>query len=167
MSLIARADGFAAGAHAGQFRKYTGERYVEHPRAVAALLNTLPLTYAADVDVMRAAALLHDVVEDTRATLDDVLMEFGPAVARLVDQLTEPLTTGNRAERKARETLRLAACCPEAQTIKCADLIDNARSIREHDAKFWPVYRAEAVALLLAMPLADVTLRAELAERLA
>ncbi|MTJ93609.1 MAG: HD domain-containing protein, partial [Desulfovibrio sp.] len=77
-TLIARAAAFAAEAHAavGQVRKYTGEPYVEHPRAVARLVAD-----AGGDDAMVAAAWLHDVVEDTRVSLDEIRGQFGDAVA--------------------------------------------------------------------------------------
>src|SRR5688572_2066454 len=84
--LESRARGFAERAHAaiGQRRKYTGEPYIVHPIAVAELVRSVPHT-----PEMIAAALLHDVVEDTPVTLAQIEAEFGPVVADLVDWLTD------------------------------------------------------------------------------
>src|SRR6266576_654209 len=73
----------AAAAHTGQ-RRLSGEDYVNHPLEVAAILADLELD-AATI----AAALLHDTVEDTNLTAEEVKREFGPEVARLVDGVTK------------------------------------------------------------------------------
>lgn len=146
--LVRMAQLFAQAAHGatGQVRRYTGEPYIEHPAEVVALLKRAGVT---DVTTL-AAAWLHDVVEDTKLELLDVRLTFGGAVTYLVDHLSDftKLSDGNRATRKHLECERWASGDPHAKTIKCADLISNTRSIREHDPKFWPVYHAEARALL-------------------
>ena len=146
--LVRMAQRFAQAAHGatGQVRRYTGEPYIEHPAEVVALLKRAGVTD----DAMLAAAWLHDVVEDTRIELPDLHRAFGVLVAVLVGDLTDevPLSAGNRAFRKSVECKRIAGALSTAKTIKCADLISNTRSIREHDQNFWPVYRAEALALL-------------------
>ncbi len=81
--MISRAYEVAADAHAKQVRK-SGERYIHHPLAVARIVADLGLD-----DVTIAAALLHDAVEDTAVTLDDVTAEFGPDVAGIVDGVTK------------------------------------------------------------------------------
>ena len=81
--LVRRAYERAMQAHAGQARA-SGESYIQHPLAVASILADLRLDPATI-----AAALLHDVVEDTTITLDDIRQEFGEEVARLVDGVTK------------------------------------------------------------------------------
>ncbi|UCC76258.1 MAG: bifunctional (p)ppGpp synthetase/guanosine-3',5'-bis(diphosphate) 3'-pyrophosphohydrolase [Anaerolineales bacterium] len=83
VALVQRAYEFAARAHDGQTRK-SGEPYVTHSVAVAQILADLQL----DATPL-AAALLHDVPEDTTLTLDDLQTEFGAEVARLVDGVTK------------------------------------------------------------------------------
>jgi GTP pyrophosphokinase len=83
LALIERAHQFAAEAHEGVARK-SGEPYIEHPVAVAMILTRMQL----DSESI-AAALLHDVPEDTDRTLADVEAEFGPTIARLVDGVTK------------------------------------------------------------------------------
>ena len=80
---IRRAYDVATAAHEGQLRD-SGEPYVTHPVAVAAILNEMHLD-AATIQ----AALLHDVPEDTQVTLDDVRRQFGDEVAQLVDGVTK------------------------------------------------------------------------------
>lgn len=146
--LVRMAQLFAQAAHGatGQVRRYTGEPYIEHPAEVVALLKRAGV---AD-DAMLAAAWLHDVVEDTRIDLPLVRRNFGALVCAYVSGLTDvtTLADGNRATRKRIECDRLSTEFAEVKTVKLADLISNTRSIREHDPKFWPVYRAEALALL-------------------
>src|SRR5215470_4585551 len=81
--LIERAYRRASSAHEGQLRK-SGEPYMVHPVAVAQILSELKLDAAAI-----SAALLHDVVEDTDITLDDLETEFGEEVSHLVDGVTK------------------------------------------------------------------------------
>ncbi len=157
MDLINRALVFATTAHAevGQQRKYTGEPYIVHPIEVMMMVRKHGGT-----DEMQAAALLHDVVEDTDRTLQEVEEAFGPVVAGLVDELTEPAWEGNRAARKALECARLGGISAEAQTIKCADLISNTRSIVSRDPGFAKVYLVEKAAILSVMDKADPSLKA-------
>jgi (p)ppGpp synthase/HD superfamily hydrolase len=77
---------------------------------------------------MLAAAWLHDVVENTKTTVEDIRLLFGAAIANFVDQLTDVSRSfdGNRARRKALDRAHLAKASQEAQTIKLADLIDNS-----------------------------------------
>lgn len=139
---------FAAGAHAGvgQIRKYTGEPYITHPERVAALVEL----YGGNEDQI-CAAYLHDVVEDTKATLEDIKREFGKKVASLVDQVTDVSKPddGNRAKRKEMDRMHLMSITPEGKMIKLADLIDNSRSIVEHDPDFAVRYIREKRAVLM------------------
>jgi len=81
--MITRAYEVAADAHRQQVRK-SGESYIQHPLAVGAIVADLGLD-----DITIAAALLHDAVEDTNITLDQVVAEFGPDVAGIVDGVTK------------------------------------------------------------------------------
>ncbi len=154
--LIERASHLAVDAHEGQTRKYTGDPYVEHCRAVAliCLRHRLP-------DHILAAAWLHDTVEDTDITLDDLAKAFPPETVAAVAYMTDQCPGKNRAERKAAECARLATGTPEQQSLKLADLIDNIASIVEHDPKFAVTYLAEKRALLDALTGAWPSIRAE------
>lgn len=146
------ADEFAARSHSGQVRKYTGEPYIVHPRAVRALVSRFPHT-----PEMLDAAVLHDTVEDTDATLEDVLYAFGAVVMQMVADLTDISTPedGNRAQRKAKDRLHTAAALPNSKTIKLADLIHNTGSIIAHDPAFARVYLKEKALLLQVLTEAD------------
>jgi (p)ppGpp synthase/HD superfamily hydrolase len=146
---------FATKAHSSQKRKYTGEPYIVHPIAVSEIVKTV-----AHTDEMVAAALLHDVVEDTDVTLDQIKDKFGSKVAELVGWLTDISRPedGNRKTRKAIDRDHNARAPAEAQTIKVADLIHNTQSIEKHDPNFWKVYKEEKIKLLSVLTEADQTL---------
>ena len=145
--LIQRAKNFATSAHQriGHRRKYSDQPYQVHLESVARMVASV-----SDDAEMIAAAWLHDVVEDTPATLGDVEREFGPAVAALVQDLTDVSrpSDGNRAIRKETDRQHTAHASPRAKTIKLADLIDNCQDITSHDARFARVYLSEMNALL-------------------
>lgn len=129
-------------------RKYTGEPYINHP---AAVVDLMVRNCASPVsEEMIAAAWLHDTVEDTGLNLVEICFECGNTVALLVQQLTDvtTLADGNRKTRKAIELKRIQKISPDAKTIKLADLIDNAKSIIEHDPKFAKIYMQEMGDLL-------------------
>jgi len=157
MSVIDKARVFATAAHAavGQTRKYTGEPYIVHPIEVSNIVAE-----AGGTDAMVAAALLHDVLEDTKVTFDVLEAEFGSEVAELVLWLTDVSKPedGNRSTRKALDRQHTAAAPAEAQTIKVADLISNTRSIVAHDPGFAKTYLEEKRLLLDVLTKADLKL---------
>jgi hypothetical protein len=155
MPLEDRARSFAAWAHRDQKRKYTGDPYIRHPEAVAALVRGVPHT-----EEMLAAAWLHDTVEDTEATPADIVRLFGSVVASLVEQLTDVSRPedGNRKLRKAKDREHTGRSSPEAKTVKLADLIDNSRSIVAHDPDFAAVYLEEKRLLLEVLREGDASL---------
>lgn len=145
--LVARARAFAVDEHRriDHRRKYNGQPYEVHLAAVADLVAAVT-----DDPETIAAAWLHDIVEDTPVTLNDVADAFGPTVAALVGELTDVSRPGdgNRAARKAIDRSHLAAASSRAKTVKLADLVDNADDICRFDARFGRVYLAEMAALL-------------------
>lgn len=163
MTLIDRAREFAICAHGDQKRKYTGDAYVMHTQAVAEIMRSI----GAD-EATIAAAHLHDVLEDTPVTFNELTHAFGPVVARLVSDLTDyGPGTGNRATRKHMDRERLSRAPAAAQTIKVADLIDNTASIVERDPDFAAVYMREKSLLLPLLTKADEGLRRRAAELVA
>ncbi len=141
-SLEDRARRYATQAHAeaGQRRKYTDEPYIVHPAAVVELVRSV-----SNDEHSLAAAWLHDTVEDTATTLNDIADHFGPRVAELVEMLTDSaqLAAKNRTARKLAHFQHTASASPAAQTIKLADIIDNTRSIVRFDPHFARVYLIE------------------------
>lgn len=155
--LIDEAKQLAGKAHEGQFRKYSGMPYIVHPVEVATIVQTVE----GHTDEMIAAALLHDVVEDTDYTFEDIAEQVSPEVAELVRGLTEVSRPqdGNRALRKAMDREFLATQSAEVQTIKYADIISNTQDIRANDPKFAEVYIKEMKLLLNVMDKGDPKLR--------
>ncbi len=138
VSLIERAYATAEKAHRGQMRK-SGEPYITHPVAVATILAEVGMT-----SPTLAAALLHDTVEDTDYSLEQVTADFGPAIAQLVDGVTK-LDKIRYGERAQSETLRkmIIAMSRDIRVllIKLADRLHNARTWR-----FVPVESAKKKA---------------------
>lgn len=156
MTLAYDAMVFARKAHMGQSRKYTNEPYWTHLAEVAGIVSTVAVQHGDwhMAEQMAAVAWLHDTVEDTDVTLEEIERRFGSMVAVGVSGLTDN-ETGNRAERKAKSRDRLSRCARWIQTIKCADLISNTSSIVEHDPKFAAVYLEETRLLLDVLTYAD------------
>ena len=129
LALIERCFDFAADRHAGQ-RRRSGEPYVVHPVGVARIISDLRL----DVPSV-CAGLLHDCVEDTSATAEDIGRLFGPEIQFLVEGVTKlgqiPWTT--REERQAenfRKMLLAMARDIRVILIKLADRVDNMRTLQ-------------------------------------
>lgn len=152
--LVHRAMRFAKEIHERikQHRKYGNQPYAVHLEKVAKIVASVT-----DDKEMIAAAWLHDVVEDTPATHDDVQKEFGSSVAQLVMELTDisKPNDGNREVRKAIDRDHLSGASGRAQTIKLADLIDNCMDIARNDPRFARVYLKEMEALLAVLTKAD------------
>ncbi|RNL52083.1 bifunctional (p)ppGpp synthetase/guanosine-3',5'-bis(diphosphate) 3'-pyrophosphohydrolase [Arthrobacter oryzae] len=125
--LIQRAFVVAERCHRGQKRK-SGDPYITHPVAVATILAELGLS-----GTTLAAALLHDTVEDTAYSLEDLKAEFGPEVAMLVDGVTK-LDKVSFGEAAQSETVRkmVVAMAKDIRVlmIKLADRLHNARTWR-------------------------------------
>lgn len=141
--------------HGSQVRKYTSEPYYYHVMGVAAIVS-------AHVTGAIETALCHDLLEDTDCTeqeLKDKLKEIGYDAANtlhivngikwLTDEFThEKYPDWNRKERKRQEVQRLRGASGFIHSIKYADMIDNAKSIVEHDPGFARKYLEEMVFLL-------------------
>ena len=127
---IFRAYEFAKKAHQGQLRK-SGEPYISHPMAVAKILIELESDQPTII-----AAILHDVVEDTDYTLEDIQGTFGSQVARLVDGVTKISQASVAVSRKnlSIQTLKKVFWSMEKDlrvlTIKIADRLHNMRTIQ-------------------------------------
>jgi GTP diphosphokinase / guanosine-3',5'-bis(diphosphate) 3'-diphosphatase len=126
--VLRRAFELAQRAHEGQFR-LSGEPYIEHPVAVAGVLAELHL----DADTL-AAALLHDTVEDTAVTLDDLGQEFGPTVARLVEGVTKlgKIHVRSQAQAQAENIRKMLVAMAEdirVVLIKLGDRLHNMRTV--------------------------------------
>src|SRR5262245_32943483 len=128
LGLVQRAYAFAAKAHDGQLRR-SGDPYVIHPLGVALTIAELKL----DVPSV-CAGLLHDCVEDTSATTEQITESFGGEIAFLVDGVTKlgKIPWNNKEERQAenfRKMLLAMARDIRVILIKLADRIDNMRTL--------------------------------------
>jgi GTP diphosphokinase / guanosine-3',5'-bis(diphosphate) 3'-diphosphatase len=127
-SLVRRSYHLASNAHHGQQRK-SGEPYITHPVAVANILLDLHMD-----DYTIAAALLHDVVEDTGTTLEQIEREFGKTIANLVNGVTKLSVLESQTKEEAqactyRKMFVAMADDPRVVLIKLADRIHNMRTL--------------------------------------
>lgn len=148
LDLMFRAAAYATRKHEGQKRKYTGEPYILHCLEVSRLVAE-----AGGTAEMVAAAVLHDVVEDTTATFEEIEELFGPEVTGLVKGVTDisKPEDGNRAHRKAIDREHIAKGTPEIKTIKLADIISNTATVVEHARGFARYYLREKEQLLFVL----------------
>lgn len=141
LAFIEKAYKFSESAHEGQFRR-SGEPYFSHPLSVAGILADLNM----DLDTI-ATGLLHDTVEDTHATLEDIRREFGDSVAQLVDGVTKisQMKFRNSLEKQG-ENIRkmIVAMGKDVRVIlvKLADRLHNMRTLN-----FMPFEKQEKIAL--------------------
>jgi len=147
---------FADTAHGEQKRKYSDERYIVHPIRVMETCSE----YTDNIQTL-AAALLHDVLEDTPVTEEQLLSfletlmenEVAKQTLELVVELTDVYTKEayphlNRKQRKEKETLRIEQTSADSQTIKYADILDNCKEIAASDPNFAPRFLKECLTIL-------------------
>src|SRR5213596_2295245 len=126
--LVTRAFAFAAAAHEGQ-QRHSGSDFIEHPVGAARICAQLRLD-----EQTLAAALLHDVVEDTETSIEDVRAEFGDEVARLVEGVTKltRIQFQSREQAEAENYRKMIVAMSEdvrVILIKLADRLHNMRTI--------------------------------------
>lgn len=128
--LVRRAYSFAARAHSGQYR-LSGEEFIEHPVAVAKILSELE----SDAETL-AAALLHDVVEDTGVKLEEIRAEFGQEVAKLVDGVTKlsRIQFHSKMEEQVSNLRKMFLAMAEDWRVVVIRLADRLHNLRTLDA---------------------------------
>ena len=131
--LIRRAFEYAEERHRGQVRR-SGEEFIHHPLGVARICAELHLD-----EQTLAAALLHDVVEDTGADLEEIRTEFGPEIAQLVEGVTKltRITFQSREQAEAENYRKMIVAMAQdvrVILIKLADRLHNMRTI-EYQSK--------------------------------
>ena len=141
---------FAMEKHRWQVRSYTGEPYYAHLAEVAGVLAMTQHNSEQNLQI----AWLHDTIEDTDTSYQEILDTFGLHVASGVYHLTDH-EEGNRKTRKALARQRLALAPAEIQTIKLSDGLSNLKSIMQHDKKFAKTYVQEWKDLLNVMDKGD------------
>lgn len=159
MDQLSQIKHFATEAHGDQRRKFADEPYINHPVRVMELCRE----YTSALPVL-SAALLHDVLEDTAVTQEELSAflhsVLSPADADKTLALTIELTDVyvktnypqlNRRTRKQKEAARLGSISAEGQAIKYADIIDNANDIPKAEDDFVPTFLRECRQLLKTM----------------
>ena len=132
--LLARAADYAARQHIAQRRKgEAAEPYVNHLTEVAALLAEA--TDGGDV-VLLMGGLLHDTLEDTDATYEDLVQRFGPEVAALVAEVTDDKSL-RKDERKRLQVEKTGSKSRRAKLLKLADKTSNLRSLMRSPPSGW------------------------------
>lgn len=126
MTLYEKALKIAAEAHAGQVRKHDGSPYIVHPTIVARILEA----YGFDEEVV-AAGLVHDVLEDSETSEDNLRAVLGDRVVDAVVAVSEDKTLPWE-ERKAAYAQAVAASSEDTRAVSLADKIHNAQNLTEH-----------------------------------
>lgn len=138
VAYLLKAARFSAERHRSQRRKgEDASPYINHPLEVADLLaNVGGVT---DVHVL-AAAILHDTVEDTGTSLDELTELFGPEVSSLVAELTDDKRL-SKQERKRLQIEHARGLSDAAKPIKLADKTSNVQEVTDNPPTDWPVAR--------------------------
>src|SRR5438045_5409749 len=130
VEIVSRAYDYSVRAHEGQKRK-SGDPYFIHPASVAGIITDLKLDTASV-----CAGLLHDVVEDTAATLTDIDREFGGEITALVDGVTKlnKINFSSKEDRQAENFRKMVVAMAKdlrVLLVKICDRLDNMRTL-EH-----------------------------------
>ncbi len=146
-ALVDKAIVFATNAHQGTERRGKGYPYILHPLEAMAIVATIDN----DPDLL-AAAVLHDTVEDTEVTLEELQREFGEHVADLVADETDVRTLPDGREltwqeRKKRDMDNLAAASREVKIVAMGDKLSNMRAIardyRRKGDEVWQMFHVK------------------------
>ena len=127
--IFKKAHDFAVAAHGTQKRKFTGKPYIVHLEGTARILWEATNGQAAYEDY--AAALLHDVVEDTSVTAEEIGKEFGKEVMELVKELTSDETEKMEEGKKIYITRRINEMTDRAFLIKLCDRLSNVSGLMD------------------------------------
>jgi guanosine-3',5'-bis(diphosphate) 3'-pyrophosphohydrolase len=140
LELLLRALAFAAHKHRDQRRKDAeASPYINHPIALAEVL--VREGGVTDVEVL-AAALLHDTIEDTDTTLDELRGQFGERIAAMVAEVTDDKDLP-KVERKRLQVVHAGGLSPGARLVKLADKICNLRDVAERPPAKWDLQRRQ------------------------
>jgi guanosine-3',5'-bis(diphosphate) 3'-pyrophosphohydrolase len=137
-SLLLKAIAFAADKHRNQRRKDAdASPYINHPIALA---NTLANEGNISGENTLCAAILHDTIEDTETTRDELVANFGEKIASIVMEVTDNKDLP-KAERKLLQIEHAAHASYEAKLVKLADKICNLRDLLSTPPQDWPKER--------------------------
>ena len=139
--LVLKAAQFAAEKHEGQERKdLNASPYIDHPESVAKLIAEVGGIH--DPEIL-AAALLHDTLEDTDTSTEELEAAFGKRVCRLVQEVTDDKNL-QKEERKQRQIQDAAKLPPDAVLIKLGDKISNVMDVTNNPPADWSLERRKA-----------------------
>jgi GTP diphosphokinase / guanosine-3',5'-bis(diphosphate) 3'-diphosphatase len=135
-----RALAFASHKHSQQRRKDAdASPYINHPIALVSILAVE--AGINDCDTL-CAALLHDTIEDTDTSVEELVEAFGDPIASLVQEVTDDKRLP-KAERKLRQVEHAAHLSPKARSVKLADKIANLRDVADSPPVNWPLARRQ------------------------
>lgn len=138
LALVLRAAAFAAHKHRNQRRKNEeASPYINHPLTLACVLASEAGVSDA---VTLAAALLHDTIEDTDTSTDELTREFGATIAGVVLEVTDDKTLAKPARKQA-QIDHAASLSEAAKRVKLADKIANLRDVAHAPPAGWPLER--------------------------
>lgn len=138
VALVLRASAFAAHKHRNQRRKdVDASPYINHPLTLA---NVLANEAGVTDTVTLCAALLHDTVEDTDTTADELTQAFGAEISDIVLEVTDDRSLP-KAERKRLQVEHAATISDRAKLVKLADKISNLRDVATSPPAGWPLER--------------------------
>ncbi|MBT7350514.1 HD domain-containing protein [candidate division WWE3 bacterium] len=144
--LPMHAKDYATMKHKGQYRKFAGEEYVEHPKRVATIIRRYKKSH--QLDQLVKAALLHDTIEDTNTTSHDLKMMYGALVASLVKELTSDDDGIQQKGKTQYLSDKMAIMSSWALVIKLADRLDNVSDLKTASKKFGDKYSKETRIIL-------------------
>jgi len=139
LKLLIKALTFAANKHRNQRRKNVdASPYINHPISLVNILcNEVHLT---DINLI-CSALLHDTVEDTETTVDELEIEFGPVISSIVMEVTDDKTIIAKQERKQLQIEHASHISDHAKLLKLADKISNLRDLTIDPPVTWGLQR--------------------------
>jgi guanosine-3',5'-bis(diphosphate) 3'-pyrophosphohydrolase len=149
-TMTVKAKRFAEQKHEGQFRKFDGAPYVVHPKRVAEIVSQYKSSK--EINSLISAALLHDTLEDTDTSYEELQKEFGTLVASLVLELSsdknEMKKYGGKTEYLIHKTSNMTSW---ALVIKLADRLDNVSDFDIASPSFVKKYKAQTIQILKAL----------------
>ncbi len=139
LKLLVKSLAFAAGKHRNQRRKNVAAfPYINHPISLVNILcNEAQIT---DINVI-CAALLHDTVEDTETTADELVAEFGQVICDIVMEVTDDKSIEVRQKRKQLQIEHASQISDQAKLLKLADKISNLRDLVNDPPAKWSIER--------------------------
>jgi guanosine-3',5'-bis(diphosphate) 3'-pyrophosphohydrolase len=138
MSILIGAFAFAAEKHRNQRRKdIEASPYINHPIMLAKILS---IEGGVEDGVVLCAAVLHDTIEDTETSYDELAEQFGHEIADVVREVTDDKSLP-KAERKQLQIEHASHLSQAAKLVKLADKIANLRDVADHPPSEWPLER--------------------------